>query len=87
MKRDHWPLLLRWHQGLLSFIMYNIQKYRVPKNSQCLKGSDYSLHDRSNSTPGKLHRRAQSLTSQGTELKTDQSDERMKGMSQPANRG
>lgn len=53
--------------------MYNIQKYRVPKNSQCLKGSDYSLHDRSNSTPGKLHRRAPSLTSQGTELKTDQS--------------
>lgn len=53
--------------------MYNIQKYRVPKNSQCLKGSDYSLHDRSNSTPGKLHRRAQSLTSKGTELKIDQS--------------
>lgn len=47
--------------------MYNIQKYRVPKNSQCLKGSDYSLHDRSNSTPGKLHRRA--------ELTTDQSDD------------
>lgn len=53
--------------------MYNIQKYRVPKNSQCLKGSDYSLHDRSNRTSGKLHRRAQSLTSQGTELKNDQS--------------
>lgn len=35
---------------LLSFTMYNVQKYRVPKNSQCLKGSDYSLHHISNST-------------------------------------
>lgn len=59
------------------FIMYNIQKYRVPKDSQCLKGSDYSLHDRSNSTPGKLHRRTQSLTSQGTGLQMDQSHDRL----------
>lgn len=47
--------------------MYNIQKYRVAKDSQCLKGSDYSLHDRPNRTLGKLHRRASHLRGQSSE--------------------
>ena len=50
--------------------MYNIQKYKVAKDSQCLKGSDSSLHDRWDRAPDTLHREGREPDVSGAELHT-----------------